>query len=45
MPTLNLTIVFVSLSNTYKRTINDVTQPNNTELTDKPSNDFLFRQN
>ena len=45
IPTLNLTIVFVSLSNTYKRTISDVTQPNNTELTDKPSKDFLFRQN
>ena len=45
MPTLNFTIVLVSLSNTYKRTISEVTQPNKTELTDKPSKDFLFRQN
>lgn len=45
MKTLILTTVFVSLSNTYNNTMNEVTQPNNTEFTDKPSNDFLLRQN
>ncbi len=43
--TLILTTVLVSLSNTYNNTMSEVTQPNNTEFTDKPSNDFLLRQN
>ncbi len=45
IPTLNLTIVLVSLSKTQSNTINDVKQPNKTEFADKPSNDLRFFQN
>ena len=45
IPTDILTTVLVSLSNTYNKTINCVKHPNKTELTDRPSRDFLFFQN
>ena len=45
MPTDILTTVFVSLSKTYNRTMSEVTHPNRTEFTERPSNDFLLRQN
>lgn len=42
---LSLTTVLVSLSSTYSRTIKDWKTLKNTDLTDKPSNDFRLFQN
>ena len=42
---LSLITVLVSLSNTYSRTIKDWKTLKNTDLTDKPSNDFRLFQN
>ena len=45
IPTLIFTTVFVSLSSTYSKTMSDVKQPKSTEFTERPSSDFLLRQN
>lgn len=42
---LSLITVLVSLSSTYSRTIKDWNTLKNTDLTDKPSNDFRLFQN